>query len=92
MVLSALGLFGFHSSGLVPALSFVLFFVSLVHPLRLACFGLGPFLRFLCLVRLFLSLHWVVLVFFFGFSEISHSVSTSGGALLLSFASLSFRL
>ena len=31
----------------VPALFFVLFFVSLVHPLRLACFGLGPFLRFL---------------------------------------------
>ena len=35
---------GFILPVFVPALSFVLFFVSLVHPLRLACFGLGPFL------------------------------------------------
>ena len=33
----------------VSGLSFVLFFVSLGHPLRLACFGLGPFLRFFVL-------------------------------------------
>ena len=77
----------------VPTLSFVLFFVSLVHPLHLACFGLEPFLLFFsCLVHLSLSLHWVVLALFFGLSEVSHSVSTSGGALFLSFAGLSCRL
>ena len=81
---------GFILPVFVPALFFVLLFVSLVHPLRLACFGLGPFLRFFvpCLSFSF----WVVLVLFFGLSEVSHSVSTSGGALLLSFAGLSCRL
>ena len=38
---------GFLLPVLVPALSFVLFFVSLVLPFRIACFGLGPFLRLL---------------------------------------------
>ena len=43
------------------------------------------FFFFSYLVRLSLSLHWVFLVLFFGFSEVSPSVSASGGALLLSF-------
>ena len=69
---------GFILPVFVLALSFVLFFVSLVHPLHLACSDLGPFLRFSCLVRLYsflffyLSLHWVILVLFFGvFSSFS---------------------
>ena len=56
----------------VPSLSFVLFF-SLVRPHRIACFVLGPFLRFLVTGLSFLvppllslSLHLVFLVLFLG--------------------------
>ena len=38
---------GFILTFLVPALSFELHFFSLVFPRRVACFSLGPFLRFL---------------------------------------------
>ena len=46
---------GFSVPILFQTFSFMLFFVSLVHPLHLACFGHEPFFRFLCLVRLSLS-------------------------------------
>ena len=47
---------GFSLPILFRTFSFMLFFVSLVHPLRLACFGHGLFLRFSFLVRLSLFL------------------------------------
>ena len=47
---------------------------------------------FACLVGLSLSLHWVVVALFLRLSEVSHSISTSDGALLLSFGGLSCHL
>ena len=38
---------GFVLTVLVPALSFGIFFFSFVRPCHIACFGLGPILRFL---------------------------------------------
>ena len=83
---------GFVLTVLVPALSFVLFFFLLVRPHRIACFGLGPFLHFLVtgsslLVPplLFFSPLGVSCPFLGGFPEVYRSVSSLGGALLLSF-------
>ena len=75
----------------VPALSLCYSSSHLCILSVLLVLALGLSFIFLCLVRLYsflffsLSLHWVVLVIFFGFSEVSHSISASGGALLLSF-------
>ena len=84
---------GFILPVFVPALSFALFFVSLVHPLHLACFNLGAFLRFFFVPSSSLSFSPLGgSGLFFRLSEVSHSVSTLSGALLLSFARLSCRL
>ena len=73
---------GFALPTLVPAFSFGLFFISLVHPRRIACFGLGPFLRLLVPgSSLFLSA-WCFLSFLGGFSSGFSSVSSLGGSLL----------
>ena len=65
---------------------------SLVHPHRLACFGLEPFLRFLVPglsllipLLLFFSPLCVSCPFLGGLPEVSCSVYSSGGALFLSY-------
>ena len=72
---------GFILPVFIPTLSFVLFFFSLLCPLRIACFGLGPFLRLLVtgsslLVPLLLSFYPLGVYLFLGFSEVSRSVSS----------------
>ena len=87
---------GFILPVLIPAISFVLFFFSLVCPHHVTCFGLGPFLCVLVtgsslLVSLLLSFSplGVSCPFLVFFSEVSRSVFFGWDSSPHVFASLS---